>query len=161
MAQIIARHRTPNLGTITRARSRQTRRLRLGVVPRFNPIAWALGYPVALATVLISVAALTYLLQVNEASWLQFDLNNASVQQSQLNATNALLLVQKDRLLAEQRIDTIATTKLKMQHPSLDTALWLQVTIRQRPPTVPREPVVRTGPLVWMRHAVSVIENSL
>lgn len=140
-----------------RTKPRAYPKVSLGIHPR----QWVLEYPAAVATVLLCVSLLVYLLQVNQASWLQFNLTQASVTQSRLNAVNAHLLVQKDALLAESRIDSIATTKLHMEHPSLSTAIWLHVRIPPTVPAAPHQPAIQSSPLSWMENAITTVGDSL
>lgn len=115
----------------------------------------------AAAIVLVSLAALLYLLQVNQGSWIEFNLQQEAGVQTGLNAVNALRLVQKDKLVAAARIDSVATTQLHMVHPSLSAALWLRVQVPATAPTMPREPTVPTGPLTWIQQAARALQESL
>jgi cell division protein FtsL len=126
-----------------------------------NPVRLPANYRLAASTILMSLAVLMYLLQVNHGAWIDFQLGKASGEETLLNARIAQLLVEKDRLLAASRIDTLATSKLHMRQPSLNSALWLRVRLPARFPTAKHEPSLQTGPLVWLRHAATVVRDSL
>lgn len=128
---------------------------------RIHPLEWISGAPAATAIILLGISGLAYLLQVNQASWLEFRLTRQAALQTQLNARRAVLLVRRDALLAEHHIDLVATTKLHMERPSLDTALWLRVSVPRTTPHAIRAPAVSTGPLTWMSTAVHDIGASL
>lgn len=162
---MIGRQRTWSRGATLPRRTHRVRwdqRLgRIRIPFNVHPLRWARGSPVPFATVLLSLAVLIYLFQVNKASWLEFNLNQTTIQQTKLNAITAHLLVQKDALLAESRIDAVASSKLHMRHPSLNSALWLKVSVPATVPRIPPSRRVSTGPLDWMRHAVQTIRESL
>jgi hypothetical protein len=106
------------------------------------------------------VAVVLYLLQANQVTMLEMNLGNMQAKQANLMAQNASLIVKADRLTAEPVISAIAA-RHHMFRPKLKTALWLTVYV---PPTVPRlgsVTPVRTGPLVWMEHAVQAVKDSL
>ncbi len=114
-----------------------------------------------LATLLVSFAVILYLVQANASTAMQMELNQIRADRSQLNAVNAQLLVQADGLKAEHRINSLATTKLHMQSPSLASALWLTVTVKPKTPRMPAPPRLQTGPLNWMETTWQEIRDSL
>jgi cell division protein FtsL len=126
-----------------------------------HPLRLILSYRLASATVLMSMAVLMYLLQVNQGAWIDFRLEQAGSQATQLNARLAQLLAERDRLMAASRIDTVAATRLHMQQPSLNSAVWLTVRLPRDIPTPSHEPQVRTGPLEWLRRAIVEIRDNL
>ena len=133
---------------------------RIGLHLRVHPVEWMLRGRVAVATGLIIVAVVAYLLQANQATMLEMNLGNLKATQVNLMAENASLVVKADYLTAEPRISSMATRN-HMFHPSLKDALWLTVYV---PPTVPHMPKTRpvtTGPLVWMQNAVHTVRDSL
>jgi len=107
------------------------------------------------------LVVVVYLIQVNQGATIDFQLGQARALLVQGNAENARLLATRDSLVAESRISFVATTKLHMRLPSLDSALWLSVPVPAIIPTAPREPVVRTSPLVWLESAVRTVRDSL
>lgn len=143
--------------------SPRQRTLHLTLPARFevHPLRLVLRYRVASATVLLSAALLMYLFQVNQGAWIDFRLSQAGANQNQKNAVIAGLLAQKDKLLSASRVDTMATSRFHMRRPSLNSALWLTVRLPDVQPAMKREPVVATGPLVWLHHAVDAIGDSL
>lgn len=133
---------------------------RIGLHVHVHPLEWILQGRVAVATGLIIVAVVLYLLQANQATMLEMTLGNMQAKQADLMAENASLVAQADGWMAEPRINRIAI-KHHMFHPSLNTALWLTVYVPPTVPHMPRTRRVRTGPLVWMQHAIRTIRDSL
>lgn len=133
---------------------------RIGLHLHVHPMEWILRARVAVATSLIIVAVVLYLLQANQATMLEMSLGNLQAKQANVMAENASLVVQADRLTAEPRIDGLAI-RHHMFHPSLQAALWLTVYVPATVPHMPRVRPVRTGPLVWMQNAIRTVRNSL
>lgn len=142
----------------TQTRTR-TRAARIGV--EIHPIQWLLNYQAAMIVALLTLAVFVFVLRVNGGAFTNFNLNNDKAQLTVNNAKIATLWAQRDSLLAESRIDAIATTRLHMLRPSLNSALWLTVYVPSANPRPPVEPRIATGPLVWMRSASRAIEDSL
>ncbi|HZT97939.1 MAG TPA: cell division protein FtsL [Chloroflexota bacterium] len=155
---------TPALPRTRRAAVKAPRvRRRALALPRIRvePLALARQNPLVAATLLVSLALILYLVQANTATAMQIQLNQMRAARSQLSAVNAQLLVQADRLVAEHRIETLATTRLGMRPPSLNSALWLTVRVPEDRPRLPRPPRVTTQPLDWMERAWQLIHASL
>lgn len=132
-------------------------RIRIGIYP----LRWVISYRLATATGLICLALFVYVLQVNRGARTDYGIFQARVTEIQNQAKITQLLVSADGLQARPRIERIATTKLLMTLPSLPSAQWLSVTVPATIPRFPREPVVHTGPLVWLDHASQLIRTSL
>lgn len=145
----------------TTTRARPTLRPRLRVNVQVHPLQIVLRYRLVSATVMVSIALLMYLFQVNQGAWIDFRLSEAKASLTQENAVMAGALVRKDDLFSASRVDTIAITHLHMKRSSLKSALWLTVELPKTVPHPAQEPIVKTGPLPWLRHALGDLEAAL
>lgn len=84
-----------------------------------------------LAMTLVAVAGLLYMNQASKANVLELSIGDLQQQQIQLDMRNANLHAEASTLSGLQRIDTTATTDLRMTKPDLSTAIWIR-------PLVPR-----------------------
>jgi cell division protein FtsL len=130
-------------------------------LPRVHPLALLAGAPIAVATILISLSVVLYVLQANQANVLELRLNSSQAETLQLTDINSQLQVQADRLSGIQRIERIATSQLHMIKPALSATIWLGVTVPSDHPRPPQPVQVRTGPLAWMESMIHTVSSGL
>ena len=126
-----------------------------------HPLIWLRGYPLVLPTLLIAIAALMYMLQVNQSSLSDFRLQSLQNEQTQKAGEYAQYAAALDRLTSCQHVCSVALNKLHMDHPNLTSALWINVQLPVEYPRLPKQPAVQTGPLSWLQDAATAVRNSL
>jgi cell division protein FtsL len=135
-------------------------------LPRLHPLTWlealARSAPVAIATTLMSLAILLYLLQANRVSVLEFNLTQLQQQRAQLLDTNAQLHIQVAKLQAVERVEALATTRLHMAKWNVNHTIWLNIRVPAASPAASPPPIhVPTGPFAWMRETLRAIWQTL
>ena len=132
-------------------------------------LAAALGQSVLvrlmLATSLVALAALLYMVQASQASVQQININTLRTEQMDLAAAQTNYNATASTLKSTTRIDFEATSKLQMG-PSASLPIWVY-------PVVPRVGAISSvnadtsaaqrasQPLAWMGRAVSFVHSSL
>jgi hypothetical protein len=111
--------------------------------------------------VLLALAALTYLLQVNQGALLDLSLQGLHIEQTQRDGQLGILAARWDHLLSCERVCSIAVAKYKMIHPDLTSALWLKVRLPVSMPALPRHAAVHVGALSWLEEAATTVRKSL
>jgi hypothetical protein len=139
----------------------RTRVARPIAIPRIDVKAWNRQYPLIIPTILLALAALMYMLQVNEGALAALTLQDLHGKEAQTNGQLAHLVAIWDQERSCDRVCTIAVAKYGMVHPDLTSALWLKVHVPPALPTLPKHQPVHTGAFVWLEKAATTVRKSL
>jgi hypothetical protein len=128
---------------------------------RVRPMEWLAAYPLVAPVVLLAVAGLMYMLQVNQTDNLNFTLSQLQTEQSLSSSKYANDVAQLDKRTSCERICTIAATRLNMVHADLTRSIWLTVRLPAAAPHLARMQPIPTGPLPWLESAAQAVRDSL